>query len=73
MIVCLRTQNSEKMFLFGNKNPRSASIVLLFSAFGMENIGKEDINQRLECAAHKIWSKYTTSEPLEQLYYHKEE
>ena len=56
-----------------NKNPQPVSIILLFLLFGMENIGKEDINQRLECAAPKRWSKYTTSEPLEQLYYHKEE
>ena len=58
---------------WGNKTLSQLILSCFFCFFGKENVEKEDFNQHLECAAPKRWSKYTTSEFLEQLCYHKEE
>ena len=37
--------------------------LIFFQLFGMKNNEKAYFNQRLECAAPKHWSKYTTTIP----------
>ena len=37
-----------------------AAIVFLFLAFKHKNTENDNFDQRLECAAPKRWSKYTT-------------